>query len=113
MLDLHSGVTLVSREGTVLRRTTHPKCGLVDALAVGFDDAITIVCGYSVARLDARGALLWQVWPFGDHYVRNVWVDGDNNAYVSGNGSVAALGADGRVVWTTSTGQNRAIGALA
>lgn len=112
VLDLHSGVTLVSREGTVLRRSTHPKCGLVDGLAIGFDDAITITCGYSVVRLDARGALLWQVWPFGDHYIRNVWVDADHVAYVSGNGRVAALGADGRTLWTTSTGFNRAIGTL-
>ncbi len=112
VLDLKSGVTLVSPEGAVVWRSTYPSCGSVAALAAGFDDEITVACGYSVIRLDARGALRWQVWPFRDGYIRNVWVDTDHVAYVSGNGRVAALGADGRTLWTTSTGFNRAIGTL-
>jgi hypothetical protein len=112
VVDVDRGVTLVSPQGSTVWRSSHPECGSVAAVAVGWDHGITIACGYSVTRLDADGRLAWQVWPFGDFFVGSLWVDRSASAFVSGGGRVARLDEDGQRYWSTSTGFNRAIGRL-
>ena len=110
MLEGKQRATLVSPAGERVWSASHPECGFVEALAVGWDHAIVFACGYSVVRLDPDGQMAWHVWPFGDHSVRNVWIDRDGTTYVTGNGRVAALDIDGKTRWSVSTGFNRAIG---
>ena len=112
VLDLKDGVTLVALDGSIRWRSSHPKCGAVDHLALDARGAITFACGYSVVRLEPDGKLAWQKWPFRDQQVRGPWVDPDGAVYVSGAGKVAALASNGEPLWTFSTGNNRAIGQL-
>jgi hypothetical protein len=112
VVDGKSGITLVSPEGSPVWSSTHPECGFVRAVAVGWDHAITLACGFSVVRLDEDGRLQWQVWPFGDNFVGGPWVDRFGSTYVSGDGRVARLDPHGKPYWTVSTGFNRAIGRL-
>ena len=112
LLDLKEGVTLFALDGSVVWRATHPSCGAVHDVAVGWDDAITFTCGRSVVRLDAQGTLLWQRWPFGNTSTGGPWVARDGTLYVSGNGRVAALEPSGDVRWSFPTGSNRAVGRL-
>jgi hypothetical protein len=113
LLDLKHGVSLVSWAGEVSWRKTFPKCGAVRQLAIASDDTAVFSCGYSVLRLAADGALLWQVWPFGDESVRGPWVTHDGTIFVAGGGNVAALDGEGKARWTTSLGSNRATSDLA
>lgn len=113
VLDLREGAQLVAPDGSVVWRSTFPNCGAVRNEAIGWDDAITFTCGYSLLRLNADGSLAWQRWPFGNTSIGGPWVDRDGTLYVSGGGHVAAVAPDGSARWDVATGWNRYVGAIA
>jgi hypothetical protein len=112
VLDLKQGATLLDRGGHATWHTQFPYCGAVEDVAVGFDDAITFSCGYSLVRLDRMGMFQWQHFPFGNVHTHGPWVDRVGTLYVTGRGDVAALNADGTERWKFSTGFNRNVHTL-
>ncbi|MFO0547695.1 MAG: hypothetical protein U0271_04855 [Polyangiaceae bacterium] len=112
VVDLKNHVTLVSNAGAVVWKTEHPKCGMLESLAVDYSGNAIWSCGYSLLRVDANGHFAWQKWPFRDHHMGSVWVDRGGLVYTSGDGVVIALSPEGEERWRFATGFNRAIGKL-
>jgi hypothetical protein len=107
LLDGERGATLYSLHGAVVWRTSLPRCGALDSIAIGWDDVTYVACGYQILRIEKDGRLAWEKWPFGNQHVNHLWVDCDGTLYATSRGQVAALRPDGTVRWSVSTGFNR------
>jgi hypothetical protein len=82
-------------------------CGYPSGLAIGFDDAIVVACGYSLLRFSGAGSFVWQKWPLGSHRLSQPWVDRQGVAITSGDGKLAAVDAAGDPLWIVELGFNR------
>ncbi|MBK9036889.1 MAG: hypothetical protein IPL61_37500 [Myxococcales bacterium] len=87
-------------------------CGAPAGLAVGYDGAVALACGYSMLAFAPDGSRRWQRWPGGDTSVGGPVIGPDGTIYVLAGGTVHALDRDGAVRWGAGPGPGRSASQL-